>query len=75
MNTASAILNAVPVTAVHVIEGVAWFVTEVAELDYAKFKALPSVVRYNEKNYRKVGYNTDRNTVHYRQSNQFAVPA
>jgi hypothetical protein len=73
MSQATAIPNTVTVSFAHFIDGVHWFQTDVTSLDFDKFKALPSVVKYHDKTYRKVGWNSDNGTVSYRESDAFAV--
>jgi hypothetical protein len=73
MNQATAILNALPVTNYGNYDGVNWLQTQVADLDFDKYKALPHVVEYLGKNFRKMSFNTDNNTVSYKESNAFAT--
>jgi hypothetical protein len=68
-------LDALPVTNYGIYDGVVWLQTEVHDLDFAKYKALPSVVECNGKTFRKMSFNTDRGTVSYKESKAFVVPA
>ena len=75
MNQATAILNAVTVTCAATFDGVRWFQSEVPDLCYEKYKAMPSIVTYQGKVYRKMSFNTDNGTVSYKESNQYATGA
>jgi len=71
----TAIANAIPVTKTGTYDGVHWIQTEVWDLDFQKYKEMPSVVSYMGKSYRKMSFNTDNNTVSYKESNAFATGA
>jgi hypothetical protein len=71
--TAIPVADAIPVTKFGTYDGVVWLQTEVADLDFAKYKALPSVVSCNGMTFRKMSFNTDNGTVSYRESQAFAV--
>ena len=73
MTTATIVPNTIPVLDSGKYDGIWWFRTEVPMLTYAKFRAMPSVVKYNDMFFRKVSFNTDLNTVSYKQSNDFGV--
>jgi hypothetical protein len=66
--------NAVPVHHADTVDGVRWFMTEVADLNYDAYKKLPNIVKYEGHTYMKMGWNTDTGTVSYRETVRFAVP-
>lgn len=68
MNQATAVLNAVTVSYAATFDGVRWFQSEVPDLCYEKYKAMPSIVTYQGKTFRKSSFNTDTGTVSYRES-------
>jgi hypothetical protein len=75
MSQATPVLNALPVNDAAQFDGIWWFRVPVDELSFAKYRALPAVVRYNGMNFRKVSFNTDTGTVSYKQSDAFCLPA
>jgi len=72
MSHATAI-DALPITKTGTYDGVLWIQTEVWDLDFTKYKALPSVISYMGKSFRKMSFNTDNNTVSYKESLAYAT--
>jgi hypothetical protein len=68
-NTALPVTNAIPVNVYWACDGVDWFRTDVHDLSFDTYKALPKVVTYNGKTFVKMSYNTDNGTVSYKQAN------
>jgi hypothetical protein len=72
MKTATPVTNAVSVNHYAVFDGVAWFRTEIPELDFDSYKVLPKVVNYDGKTFVKMSFNTDNGTVSYKCSDKVA---
>ena len=70
--TASPVPAALPVNDFGIYDGVAWFRTAVHDLSFDTYKALPKVVKYEDRMFVKMGWNTDNGTVSYKQSDAVA---
>ena len=70
--TASPVTAALPVNDFGIYDGVAWFRTAVHDLSFDTYKALPKVVKYEDRMFVKMGWNTDNGTVSYKQSDAVA---
>lgn len=73
MTTATPVINALPVNDYGVYDGYAWFRTTVHDLGFDAYKALPKVVTYNGKTFRKMSWNTDNGTVSYKETTAIAL--
>lgn len=72
---ATPVADAYPVSKYGTYDGAVWLQIEVHELDFAKYKALPSVLSCNGMTFRKMSFNTDNGTVSYKESKAFAMKA
>ena len=72
-NTASPVTNALAVNDYGVYDGVAWFRTAVHDLSFDTYKALPKVVKYEDRLFVKMGFNTDNGTVSYKETTAVAL--
>lgn len=70
--TATPVTNAITVNDYGTYDGYAWFRTNVHDLDYAAYKALPKLVNYNGKLFAKMGWNSDNGTVSYKETTAVA---
>jgi len=71
--TASPVTNALAVNDYGVYDGVAWFRTAVHDLSFDTYKALPKVVKYEDRLFVKMGFNTDNGTVSYKETTAGAL--
>ncbi len=72
-NTASPVTAALPVNDYGVYDGVAWLRTAVHDLSFDTYKALPKVVKYEDRLFVKMGFNTDNGTVSYKETTAVAL--
>ena len=66
MNQATAIPNAFIPSAHQLIEGRFWLLFH-NDGTIASYKAMPNALRFQNKTYIKAGWNSDLNTVHYKE--------